>query len=87
MAASVATDWLVAVPTAGLGDMVGLAGSRGRVPTGLVRTNWAILPSSVTQMLPSGPAATPPEDGTGIIVITPPVVIRPSSDPEALPAK
>ena len=87
MAASVALDWRVAVPTAGLADVVGLAGTGGRVPTGLVRTNWAILPSSVTQMLPSGPAATPPEDGTGIIVITPLVAIRPMPEPGLLPAK
>jgi hypothetical protein len=51
-----------------------LAGTGGKVTGGWGMSNRAILPSSVSQMLPSGPAAIPPDAGTGISVITPLVV-------------
>ena len=79
--------WFAAGLTPGLADVVELADTGVGDTTGAVRTNWPILPSSVTQMLPSGPAVIPPDVGIGISVITRLEVIRPIPAPELLSAK
>jgi hypothetical protein len=78
MATSTAVAWVVVLPATQRADGVELAGFAVGVTTGLGSTNWAILPSTVTHMLPSGPAAIPPEAGAGSSVMTPCVVIRPT---------
>jgi hypothetical protein len=50
----------VIAPTGGLADEVEPLDEGTGGPTGWFRTNRAIWPSSVTQMLPSGPAPIPP---------------------------
>jgi hypothetical protein len=87
MAASTVAPWVVVLVTVALTAVTEPAGTGGEVDGGVVIASRAIVPSWVTQRLPSGPAVIPPEAGTGIAVMTPCVVIRPIPAPGLLPAK
>jgi hypothetical protein len=85
MAASMVSPCVAELLTTELAGIAGPTGTAGTGTGGVARMNRAILPSSVTQMLPSGSVAITPDNGTAISVITPFVVIRPIPDPGRTP--